>query len=73
MFGVQLNLQKSSHLALQLHLVAYPVSSMEPISQHLPGLLLIPLAVKGTVNLGTHNFVNDAGRKELSDCDQQCQ
>ncbi len=37
-FGVKLNLQKLSLLALQLHSVADPVSFMEPIKQQLPEL-----------------------------------
>ncbi len=53
-----------------------PVSFMEPICHQLPELLLIPLAVKGTVILGvpigTNDFVNDEIGKELADCDQQC-
>jgi hypothetical protein len=76
-FGVQLNLQESPLLALQLHSVADPVSFMGPIHQQLPELLLILLAAKGTVilgvRIGNNDFVNDAVRKELADCDQQCQ
>jgi hypothetical protein len=47
---------------------------MEPIYQQLPDLRLIP---QGTVILGvpigTYDFANNAGGKELAGCDQQCQ
>ncbi len=53
------------------------VSVMEPIYQQLPELLLIPLAAKGIlilgVPIGTKDYVNDAIRKEIADCKQQCQ
>ena len=37
-FGVDLNLQKSSLLALQLHTVVDPVSALDPIYMQLPEL-----------------------------------
>ncbi len=63
-FGVRLNLQKPSLLALQFHSVVGHVSFMEQTYQQLPELRLIPLAAKGFVILGvpigTDDFVNDA-------------
>jgi hypothetical protein len=68
-FGVHLNLQKSSPLALQLHSVVDPVSFMEPIYHQCPDLRLIPFSVQGTVILGvpigTNEFVNDEIGKNL--------
>ncbi len=53
------------------------VSVMEPIYQQLPELRLIPLAAKGIlilgVPIGTKDYVNNAIRKEIADCKQQCQ
>ncbi len=50
---------------------------MEPNYQQLPELWLIPLAKGGTVILGvpvdTKEYVNDAIRNELAECDQLCQ
>jgi hypothetical protein len=76
-FGVDLNLQKSSLLALQLHTLMDPVSDMEPVYQQLPDLRQVPLVTKGTVvvgvPIGTKDFVDDAIRKVLSDCAQEFQ
>jgi hypothetical protein len=68
-FGVDLNLQKSSLLALQLHTVMDPVSDLEPVYQQLPDLRQVPLVTKGTVVVGvpivTKDFVDDAFEKRL--------
>jgi hypothetical protein len=76
-FGVDLNLQKSSLLALQLHTVMDPVSDLEPVYQQLPDLRQEPLVTKGTVAvgvpIGTKDFVDDAIRKVLADCAQEFQ
>ena len=62
-FGINLNLRKSSLLLLQLHTVVDPVSFMEPIYQMLPEIRQLPLATTGTrivgVPIGTPDFVNN--------------
>jgi hypothetical protein len=76
-FGINLNLRKSSLLLLQLHTVVDPVAYMEPVYQLLPELRQLPLATKGTrivgVPIGTTDYVNDEIQKELADCDQEFQ
>ncbi len=76
-FGITLNLRKSSLLLLQLHTVVDPVSFMEPIYQQLPELRQLPLATKGTrivgVPIGATDYVHDAIRQVLADCDQEFQ
>jgi hypothetical protein len=77
LFGVTLNLKKSSLLCLQLHTVVDPVASLETVFQQLPDLRTIPVAAQGTVivgvPVGTPAFVDAAVSQVLADCEQEFQ
>ena len=77
LFGVNLNLKKSSLLCLQMHTILDPASSLEPIYQQFPQMRLIPVATQGTiivgVPVGTTNFVDAALSQFLADCEQEFQ
>jgi hypothetical protein len=54
LFGVNLNLKKSSLLCLQIHTILDPASSLEQIYQQIHQMCLIPRAVAtlGTILVG---------------------
>ncbi len=73
LFGVNLNLKKSSLLCLQMHTIQVldPASSLEPIYQQFPQMHFIPVATQGTITVGVPvgatNFVNAALSQFLTD------
>ena len=75
LFGTDLNMQKSSLLALQMHTVIDPTSTLEPLYVELPELRNIPVVTKGTVivgvPIGTKEYICDTVQQNLAECEQE--
>ena len=77
LFGTDLNMQKSSLLALQMHTVIDPTSTLEPLYVQLPELRNIPVVTQGTVvvgvPIGTNDYIRDTVQQTLASCEQEFQ
>ncbi len=77
LFGTDLNMQKSSLLALQMHTVIDPTSTLEPLYVQLLELRNISVVTKGAVvvgvPIGTNEYICDTVQQTLAECEQEFQ